>query len=128
MTNLLKETIEDIEASGHTPGEVAFIGSSDAKYRLTWDEFEKLADVEYHSGYGAAEVATDLVVRFSDGRSMWRHEYDGAERWEWDAHATVDYSRPGLPVVQLVVPGGLWPNMHDINDPKEREDIAVSKW
>lgn len=37
-----------------------------------------------NSGYGSPEIATDLVIRFSDGRSMWRAEYDGSEWWDFD--------------------------------------------
>lgn len=113
MTNLLSETLESIEQSGHTPADIAFIGSADAVYRMTWDEFEKLADVEYDSGFGSAEVATDLVIRFSDGKHMWRHEYDGSESWDYDAPANVDYTVPGKPVERLV--GRYWPSFEALH-------------
>lgn len=99
--NLLEETKIDIERSGHTIADVAFIGSVDAAYSCTWDEFTNLADVEYDSSYGTSEIATDLIVLFSDGKKMWRGEYDGSEWWEFDAPGEVDYSKPGKPIERL---------------------------
>jgi len=72
MTNLLTETLEAITESGHTPDQVTFIGSQDAEYRCTFAEFATIANAEYHSGFGATEVATDLIIMFTDGRRMWR--------------------------------------------------------
>jgi hypothetical protein len=121
MTNLLSETRDSIEQSGHSPEDITFGGSADAVYRMTWAEFEKLADVEYDSGYGSAEVATDLVIRFSDGKSMWRHEYDGSEGWDYDAPANVDYTAPGRSVDRLV--GRYWPSFESLHseDPLDVE-------
>lgn len=65
---LLEETITAVTRSGHTVDDVVFIGSADAEYRCTWEEFTALADHEYDSGFGAAEVADDLIIRFSDNR------------------------------------------------------------
>jgi hypothetical protein len=111
--SLLTETLEAIERSGHTPEQVTFVGSLDAEYRCTWDEFAVLADVVYDSGYGAAEVATDLIIRFDDGRKMWRGEYDGSEWWEFDPIGTVDYSKPGKPIQKLT--GGLWETLASLH-------------
>ncbi|MDY0198969.1 MAG: hypothetical protein RBR68_14285 [Tenuifilaceae bacterium] len=81
MTNLLEETIDDIKRSGHKIEDIIFIGSEKSGYSCTWDEFRELADEEYTEGFGAQKVATDLIIVFSDGAGMWRHEYDGSERW-----------------------------------------------
>ena len=80
--NLLKETLYDIEKSGHTVEDITFIGSLSG-YDCTWDEFKAMADRDYDSGYGAAEVAHDLIIVFSDGVVMRRGEYDGSEWWEY---------------------------------------------
>ncbi|UXM90910.1 hypothetical protein [Paenarthrobacter sp. JL.01a] len=112
-TNLLTETLDAIERSGHTPEQVTFVGSQDAEYRCTWDEFTVLADVTYDDGYGAAEVATDLIIRFDDGRKMWRGEYDGSEWWEFDPIGTVDYSNPGKPIQKLT--GGMWVKLAELH-------------
>ena len=112
--NLLQETIEAITKSGHAIEDVAFIGSEDAQHRCTWEEFERMADTEYDNGFGGAEVATDLIVRFNDGRRMWRGEYDGSEWWEYDPIDERDYTQPGKPIHKLV--GGLWTNLSELND------------
>lgn len=116
MTNLLHETIEDIAHSGHTVPDVVFIGSDNAEYSCTWAEFEQLANQEYDSGFGAAEVAGDLIIRFSDGKKMWRHEYDGSECWYYDAPGDVDYSKQGKPIVRLI--GGMWSSVAGLQDPR----------
>lgn len=83
QSNLLEETTRKIEASGHTPTDVHFIGSKDGKYSMTWEEFTVIANVEYASGYGAVEVAEDLIVQFSDRTYLEREEYDGKEWWKY---------------------------------------------
>jgi hypothetical protein len=117
MTNLLRETTNAIANSGHVIEDVVFIGSLNGEYRCTWDEFTILADVEYSSGYGAAEVATDLIVRFSDGKKMWRGEYDGSEWWEFDAPLVVDYTKPGRHITKLI--GGMWRSVAQLHDADE---------
>ena len=114
MTNLLTETLEAITESGHTPDQVTFIGSQDAEYRCTFAEFATIANAEYHSGFGATEVATDLIIMFTDGRRMWRGEYDGSEWWEFDPIATTDYTKPGKPIRKLI--GGLWESIGGLNE------------
>ena len=83
MINLLEETKCDILQSGHTIANIKFIGSADGEYSCTWAEFEVLANIEYNAGYGGAEIASDLIIRFTDGRDMWRGEYDGSEWWNF---------------------------------------------
>jgi hypothetical protein len=114
MTNLLEETREAIERSGHTEGDVLFIGSSDGEYSISWERFLEVADVEYHSGFGASEVATDLTVVFKDGRKMWRGEYDGSEWWDFDMPNDVDYTKSGKRITRLV--GGMWEQIAELND------------
>lgn len=79
--NLLQETKTDIADSGHEPQDIIFIGSESSGRSCTWDEFQILANHEYDSGFGAQEVAADLVIVFADGQKMWRNEYDGSECW-----------------------------------------------
>lgn len=128
MTNLLEETIIDIERSGHAVEDVTFIGSHDAEYRCTWDEFKVLADREYNPSYGTSEIATDLIILFSDGRKMWRGEYDGSEWWEFDAHGDVDYTQPGKPIERLH--GSYAGALARLQDPKnvfERDGIMTPR-
>lgn len=114
--NLLKETLDDIVSSGHTPDDVVFIGSRKSGHRCTWDEFKTLADCDYDSGFGAQKVAYDLEVIFRDGETMWRHEYDGSEEW----HYSTPFVTPGaaLPIKSLFVPDDRigWMSLADINE------------
>lgn len=90
-SNLLHETKTDIEASGHKPEDIVFIGSQGADgHECSWEEFQRLADQSYDCGFGGAEVAADLRIVFSDGHQMWRGEYDGSEWWEY----SVPFVRP----------------------------------
>lgn len=89
LTNLLYETREAIEDSGRTIADITFIGSLDTGHRCTWAEFEQLADFSYDHGFGAQEIASDLTIVFSDGATMWRHEYDGSENWEYSRPVTI---------------------------------------
>lgn len=81
--NLLEETLEDIELSGHEVEDISFIGSEKTGHQCTWEEFKVLADHVYIDSYGATKVARDLVIVFSDGQKMWRGNFDGREWWEY---------------------------------------------
>ena len=83
MTNLLKETENELECIGKTPNDIARIGSYDGEHGCTWEEFKELADIEYDSGYGIQKVATDLIILFRDGTWLERKEYDGSEWWSY---------------------------------------------
>ncbi len=74
MINLKRETYIDEK-------EVAWVGTDDGEYAISWEEFLKIADIEYDSGFGLAYIPTELVVVFKDGSWLERHEYDGSESW-----------------------------------------------
>lgn len=108
MSNLKEETLEELESHGYSIGDVAWVGSVD--YEIPVDRFWELADVEYDSGFGCQEVATDLMVVLDDGSWLERHEYDGSEWWE---HKRTP-ERPGVVVenafaiVEGQAPRGSW--------------------
>ena len=80
-TNLLAETIEALTQNGRIEAEVLWVGNE--QFRCSWEEFVAVAkDEMYDSGFGGAEIATDLLVV---GKDFWleRHEYDGSEWWEF---------------------------------------------
>lgn len=83
VINLLKETKLDIKNSGHSSEDIAFIGLEYSGRSCNWEEFCLLADREYDDGFGSQEVASDLIIVFSDGSFMRRTEYDGSEGWEF---------------------------------------------
>ena len=78
--NLLSETVSVLHKHGKTFGDVKWIGTSG--FTISKDNFISVADREYDNGFGAPEVATDLVI-VGDDWWLERFEYDGAESWEF---------------------------------------------
>lgn len=115
--NLLAETISDINSSGHDISEIVFIGSEESGHSCTWDKFTSLADKDYHSGYGAQEVASDLIVVFSDGATMKRGEYDGSEWWEYSK----PFTKPEATKEITSLFGGMWGDLEEANKEKQGE-------
>lgn len=125
MTNFLEETLDNIERSGHTIYDVHWVGSFDGEYAISWEEFAEIADVEYNSGYGSAEVAGDLIVAFGDKTWLERHEYDGSECWRFYSPPTGSTPAKDVKPLRQVVsvyPDGkyaddaiLWPSLEDLN-------------
>jgi len=116
--NLLQETHDAIKTSGHSVGDIAFIGSEKSGHRCSWSEFELLADQDYDCGFGGQKVASDLVIVFSDGTKMWRGEYDGSEWWDYSA-PFVEPSE-SRPIQKLFAEVG-WDNLSYLN-PLESAD------
>jgi hypothetical protein len=78
--NLYKETVKKLKTHRKSFDDViAICGNS---FQISKEEFAWLSRTEYDSGYGAPEVATDLVII---GADWWleRNEYDGAEWWDF---------------------------------------------
>lgn len=85
MINLLNETIDYINDCHKSVDDIIFIGSENSGHSCTWDEFRFLANFDYHEGFGSQQIATDLIIAFSDGSRMFREEYDGSEQWAYMA-------------------------------------------
>ncbi len=84
--NLLQETINCLKENGKSPLEVLFVvcgGDGITGQAGSWDDFAALAkDINYHNGFGGAEISGGLQVV---GTDWWleRGEYDGSEWWEY---------------------------------------------
>lgn len=78
--NLWKETIHELKTNGKTFDDVLVICGNE--FQITKDDFKKYANTEYDAGYGAPEVAEDLLIVGADFR-LERHDYDGSEWWEF---------------------------------------------
>ena len=117
MANLKEETLYRLNAFGKTVDDIVWIGCP--LFKIDKDEFWELANIEYDKGYGAPQVATDLVIVGTDWW-MERHKYDGSEWWECK-------TLPREPVqiesaVRLTVDGTDrvgWATLDEINHPDE---------
>ena len=81
LQNLLMETRDFLERHKKKSIQVRFVQTSQGS--MDWATFEKLAaNADYDSGFSGPEIAEDLVVV---GYDWWmeRHEYEGAEWWEF---------------------------------------------
>ena len=108
MENLLQETIKIIEEHGKNVESVKWCGTKEVHFE--WEEFKMLADIEYDSGYGSPDVATDLLIV---GEDWWleRHEYDGSEWWEFKEMP----KQPNEPKTPNKLIGGMWDSLAEIN-------------
>ena len=119
MINLLEETLDVIDKNDLGILEDAiFIGSYDQTYKMTVEEFRKIADFEYDNGYGGQKIATDLIIAFPDGSIMERQEYDGSEWWEVKKPFTPK-NIEHLPITKLSY--GSWTNLERIHEEYEQD-------
>lgn len=110
MTNLLKETEEILKQNDIEITDILWIGSSKDDFYIPLEHALELMNVEYHSGFGAPEIAEDLIVV---GKNWWleRHEYDGSEWWEFKHMPT----KPTESKTLNHVAGGKWNTLNEIN-------------
>lgn len=109
MANLLKETKGILKEYGKTLNDIEWIGSEDGY--ITLETFKVLADVSYDSGYGAAEVAQDLIIVGKDFY-MTRGEYDGSEWWNY--HSMDLFKKPDNELKVISLTGGMWNSLKEI--------------
>lgn len=83
FVNLKVETLRYLDHLGYTVDDIAWVGSTELEIPV--DRFFELADQEYNSGFGSAEVCRDLIICMKDGSWFERGEYDGSEWWQYRA-------------------------------------------
>jgi hypothetical protein len=93
ISTLLDDTLRCIALSGHTVEQIVFIGT-ESGYSLSWDEFASMTALHPHIG----EIARDIVIEFSDGKTMWR-ECD----FEWGCSSWA-FQRPFTRPTNTVMP------------------------
>lgn len=78
--NLLNETIEKLKEHEKTPDDVLWVGNHTTY--TTWEDYERVANIDYDDGFGGNEIADSLLVV---GKDFWleRGEYDGSEWWNY---------------------------------------------
>ena len=113
MTNLWEETIKVLNEHGLSFDDVLYIQGQD--FRIQKENFKTVAEsTNYYSGYGAQEVAIDLVLV---GEDWWleRGEYDGSEWWR--------LNRKPERLEQLVevdiLSGGMWKTLKELKEVTE---------
>ena len=106
--NLLQETLDKLKHYNKTPEDVRWVGND--RVYTTWENFKKIAGVEYYNGFGSAHVATDLKIV---GEDWWltRGKYDGKEWWVFETLQT----RPPIKAELKSVVGELWPDLEELN-------------
>jgi len=107
--NLLEETLYAIKRRGKTIDDIIWIGNCDGTLIVPVSNLKTILNVEYDSGYGAQEIASDLVIV---GKDWWmeRHEYDGAESWNFKKLPILAPS----PKLTDRVKGGMWNTLEEI--------------
>ncbi|MCC6629644.1 MAG: hypothetical protein IT340_19880 [Chloroflexi bacterium] len=126
IPGLLGETIRALHRAGWQPSHVEWVGSRDGSIVLTWAEFAALTHgVTYDAGYGAQEVASDLVVV---GAGWWleRYSHAGCERWAYRCPPVLAEQRDPRPITTLVCDGERfigWKTIVELN-PTSEEDAA----
>lgn len=93
MVNLLTETLDVLKRYGKTPKDVLWVG--DQYKKTTWENFERISNFEYDSGYGCSEIESSLIIV---GDTWWleREDYDGSEWWEFKEHLKCESNRNSL--------------------------------
>jgi hypothetical protein len=118
--NVIEEIQYQLKQNGLKEEDIFWIGSEDGQYSLYWKTFkEKFKDVEYNSGFGAQELASDLVIVMKDHTYFNRDEYDGAEGWTYNkVPVRSDYAKPFeyISVNQVAEIG--WKSLGDLNKEK----------
>jgi len=108
--NLLEETLKALEGKDLAPSDIIWIGTRKWGW-FTWDEFSRVANVEYDDSYGTAAVPMGLLIV---GKNWWleRGEYDGSEWWEYKARP----KKPKHHKKPSKIVGRLWPDMDELNE------------
>lgn len=115
MKNLWEETIGKLAVHDKNFDDVMYIQGSD--FGITKENFEQVAKKTiYNSGFGSAEVAEDLVI-VGDNWWLERHEYDGAEWWEYKE--TPKQISKIKEVSHLA--GGMWSKLAELNEDEVEE-------
>lgn len=100
MTNLLKETINDLALFKLTPKDIRWIGSRDGAYTTDWQTFQVLGDFEYDPDRGGQTIPVDLVI-VGDYWYLQRLERTSSESGEgWDY---VEFPRVGSAPAPITV-------------------------
>lgn len=116
MINLLEETKRALEVNGKKESDIAWVGSHDGHYRITWEEFATEATkISYNpESYDCRLIAKDLVIV---GKGNWWlsrtvdvyiREYDGGwteERWEFNTRPITRQKTSKITIFTVFIAG-----------------------
>lgn len=115
MANLWEETIEVLSEYNLSWADIIYVCGNE--FQISKDNFEMLAkDTNYDSGYGAAEIATDLKLV---GKDFWfeRWEYDGSEGWTYKKMPTADVPLKAVQRLSVYGTGHCgWRSLREVNE------------
>jgi len=122
MTNLLEETLSILKSHDKSTVEIKWVGNGE--YVISWKEFEKIADIDYDSGYGAQEIASDLLVV---GGTWWleRSEYDGSEGWDYKTLPEKNLN--AKTILRVTKPNGMWDTLERLHEEPQDTDKEEGK-
>lgn len=127
LKNLKNETLADLHENGKCAEDIKFVCGSD--FQIPVELFWELANAAYDSGFGAPEVAEDLML-IGDDFWMERHGYDGREWWEFKKLPDVSHL-PMLNVKALTVAQSFdkfgkksvgWESLKSLNDLEKNDE------
>ena len=106
----LANLVDEIEMAVEDTSMIAWVGSADGHYAMTWRDFKSVAyGTEYQLQGGRYALAGDLVVKLSDG--TW-YEQDKTNGFFY--HRQVPTLKPGFkPFVVLV--GQRYSSLEELN-------------
>ena len=87
LTNLYEETRQMLEIHKKTFDDVEWIGIKSLAVFNKGKFIEEMKKIDYDSGYGSAEINSDLML-VGDDWWLERGEYDGAEWWKFQTVPT----------------------------------------
>lgn len=118
MANLLKETKDVLKYNGKTFDDVVAIFGDD--FKITKENFIKVANRSYDSGFGGQEVAKDLKILGKDF-IMKRGEYDGSEWWDYIPFA-YEIPKNVIEVKSVITNNISWVTLKEIDEQESEEN------
>ena len=115
MCNFKDETLSILEANGKTWNDVKFIQGDDFKVSNNKDELLELMNFEYDDGYGAPQIAEDLII-VGDNWWLERGEYDGSEWWEYKETPRPNLKLKEIKRFQVKDDQVGWESLKDVNE------------
>lgn len=91
---LLQETVSALKANGKHIKDVRWCEQDDCYF--SWEDFKKLADLDYDERSGKQLIASDLRI-YGDDFWLERYEFDGTEGWSFvsvSPEKPLDYKAP----------------------------------